>query len=102
MPEEVGRRARKKQHTRDELVLAATRLFGERGFDETTTADIAEAADVSQRTFFRHFASKEAVLYGDSDEIAAAFGDAIRNRPKREAPLTAVAGALHELAQAAA
>ena len=100
--EEVGRRARKKQHTRDELVSAATRLFSERGFDETTTADIADAADVSQRTFFRHFASKEAVLYGDSDDVAAAFGDAIRNRPKREAPLTAVANALGELAQLAA
>ncbi|HVT78893.1 MAG TPA: TetR family transcriptional regulator [Acidimicrobiales bacterium] len=100
--EEVGRRARKKQHTRDELVAAATRLFSERGFDETTTADIAEAADVSQRTFFRHFTSKEAVLYGDADEVAAAFGDAIRARPKREAPLTAVGNALHELAQLAA
>jgi AcrR family transcriptional regulator len=102
MPEDLGRRARKKQHTRDELVSAATRLFAERGFDETTTADIAEAADVSQRTFFRHFTSKEAVLYGDSDEAAAAFGDAIRGRPRREAPLTAVANALHELAQLAA
>jgi AcrR family transcriptional regulator len=99
MPEEIGRRARKKQHTRDELVLAASRLFTERGFDETTTADIAEAADVSQRTFFRHFTSKEAVLYGDSDEIAEAFGDAIRKRPLREAPLTAVANALGELTQ---
>ena len=102
VPEDLGRRARKKQHTRDELVSAATRLFAERGFDETTTADIAEAADVSQRTFFRHFTSKEAVLYGDSDDVAAAFGEAIRRRPKREAPLTAVANALHELAQLAA
>jgi AcrR family transcriptional regulator len=102
VPEDLGRRARKKQHTRDELVSAATRLFAERGFDETTTADIAEAADVSQRTFFRHFTSKEAVLYGDSDDVATAFGDAIRRRPKREAPLTAVANALHELAQLAA
>lgn len=102
VPEEVGRRARKKQHTRDELVIAATRLFSERGFDETTTADIAEAADVSQRTFFRHFASKEAVLYGDSDDVARSFGDAIRSRPKREAPLTAVANALHDLALLAA
>src|SRR5690242_3821738 len=102
VPEDLGRRARKKQHTRDELVSAATRLFAERGFDETTTADIAEAADVSQRTFFRHFASKEAVLYGDSDEIAAALGDAIRARPKKESPLTAVAAALRDLAQISA
>jgi AcrR family transcriptional regulator len=96
---EVGRRARKKQHTRDTLVSVAARLFAERGFDETTTADIAEAADVSQRTFFRHFPSKEAVLYGDSDEIAESFGAAIRNRPRKETPLVAVAAALRELAQ---
>jgi AcrR family transcriptional regulator len=96
---DIGRRERKKQHTRDELVAAASRLFTERGFDETTTADIAEAADVSQRTFFRHFASKEAVLYGDSDEVAEAFGDAIRSRPADEEPLQAVAGALQSLTQ---
>jgi AcrR family transcriptional regulator len=97
--DDLGRRARKKQHTRDELVAAASRLFTERGFDETTTADIAEAADVSQRTFFRHFASKEAVLYGDSEEVAEAFGDAIRSRPADEEPLEAVAGALQSLTQ---
>lgn len=97
--DEPGRRERKKQHTRDELIAAAARLFQERGFDETTTADIAEAADVSQRTFFRHFASKEAVLYGESDEIAAAFRAAIVARPKRESPITAVAAALRTLAE---
>lgn len=96
---EVGRRERKKQHTRDELIAAAVQLFGERGFDETTTADIAEAADVSQRTFFRHFASKEAVLYGDEAEVAAAFGDAIRSRPANEDPITAVAASFRALTQ---
>ncbi len=97
MTDEVGRRERKKQQTREELIVAATRLFRERGFDETTTADIAEAADVSQRTFFRHFTSKEAVLYGESDEVAAAFREAILARPKRESPITAVAAALRTL-----
>jgi AcrR family transcriptional regulator len=99
MSDELGRRARKKQHTRDELIAAAVRLFAEQGFDETTTIEIAEAADVSQRTFFRHFASKEAVLYGDSDVIAQAFGDAIRNRPAKEEPLEAVAAALRSLTE---
>ncbi len=99
MNEDVGRRERKKQHTREELIGAATRLFTERGFDETTTADIAEAADVSQRTFFRHFASKEAVLYGDDDVIAEAFFDAIIARPASETPVAAVAAALRTLVQ---
>lgn len=99
MTDEVGRRERKKQHTRDELIACAAQLFRERGFDETTTADIAEAADVSQRTFFRHFASKEAVLYGESEELAAAFKEAILARPKRESPITAVAAALRTLTE---
>lgn len=97
MTDEVGRRERKKQHTRDELIAVAARLFRERGFDETTTADIAEEADVSQRTFFRHFPSKEAVLYGESEQVAAAFRDAILARPKRESPITAVAAALRTI-----
>ncbi len=99
MTEDVGRRERKKQHTRDLLIAAAASLFTERGFDETTTADIAEAADVSQRTFFRHFASKEAVLYGDDDAIAEAFGQSILARPANEPPLEAVAAALRTLTE---
>src|SRR5213595_2916641 len=79
-PDAVGRRERKRNQTHAELVAAATRLFAERGFDETTTEAIAEAADVSQRTFFRHFASKEAVLYGESEELAAGLRDAILAR----------------------
>src|SRR4051812_10501978 len=92
--EPTGRRAQKKNRTRHDLIAAANRLFAERGFDETTTEAIAEAADVSQRTFFRHFASKEAVLYGDQDDNAEAFRSAILARPVGEAPLVAVAKAL--------
>ena len=95
----VGRRERKKRQTRDDLVAAAVRLFAERGFDETTTEDIAEAADVSQRTFFRHFPSKEAVLYGDDEAVESAFRDAILARPVREAPVVAVAAALRALTE---
>jgi AcrR family transcriptional regulator len=94
---DVGRRERKKRRTSEELIAAAARLFAERGFDETTTEAIAEAADVSQRTFFRHFASKEAVLYGDGAELEAAFRDAILSRPAKEGPLEATAAALRTL-----
>ena len=92
--DDAGRRERKKQRTRNDLIAAATQLFAERGFDETTTEAIADAADVSQRTFFRHFASKEAVLYGDRDEIETALRAAILARPQDEAPIEAVAAAL--------
>jgi AcrR family transcriptional regulator len=95
----LGRRDRKKQQTRDELVDAAVKLFAARGFDETTTEDIADAADVSQRTFFRHFPSKEAVLYGDAAAVELAFRDAIVGRDAKESPVDAVAHALRALTE---
>ncbi|RKT89169.1 DNA-binding transcriptional regulator, AcrR family [Saccharopolyspora antimicrobica] len=64
---ETGRRERKKQLTRQALVTAAIRLFDERGYDRTTVAEIAEAADVSKRTFFLHFPTKEDVLLADAE-----------------------------------
>ncbi|QBS45058.1 TetR/AcrR family transcriptional regulator [Nocardia sp. CS682] len=65
MPDEVGRRERKKRLTRQALVDAAVRLFTDQGYDQTSVADIAEAADVSKRTFFLHFPTKEDVLLAD-------------------------------------
>ncbi|MEU6246960.1 helix-turn-helix domain-containing protein [Glycomyces sp. NPDC047010] len=65
MVEELGRRERKKQQTRRALIETAARLFEERGYDATGVADIAEAADVTKRTFFLHFATKEDVLLSD-------------------------------------
>ncbi|CAL9445421.1 hypothetical protein SUDANB15_02315 [Streptomyces sp. enrichment culture] len=82
-----GLRERKKQRTRDALVRAALELFATRGYDGTTVDDIAAAVDVSQRTFFRYFASKEEVAFfvprlAESHVVEAALG-----RPPGEAPL---------------
>ncbi len=77
---------------------AGAQLFAENGFDETTTTDIAELADVSQRTLFRHFPTKEALLYGDMDELLLELRDALASRPAGEPVLAALRAAMLSLA----
>ncbi len=93
----LGRRERKKLETRRSLRDNALRLFAEQGFDRTTIEDITEAADVAQRTFFLHFASKEDVLLADARERGAAFEAALAAQPADASPLASVRGALHAL-----
>lgn len=77
-----GRRERKKAATRQALAAAARRLFLERGFDEVTVAEIADAADAAVSTLFAHFpGGKEALVLGDGNEREQALTAAVRQRP---------------------
>ncbi len=84
--------------TRDGLIEAAVALFATTGFDQTTTNDIAEAADVSQRTLFRHFPTKEALLYGDMDDLRSDLRLAFESRPADEPILDVLRHAMLSLA----
>jgi AcrR family transcriptional regulator len=76
----LGLRERKKQRTRQAIVDAAFTLFAERGYDGTTVADIAEAAEVAPRTFFSYFPSKDDVVFHDFEEKHAMVASWLRDR----------------------
>ncbi|WP_327314739.1 TetR family transcriptional regulator [Streptomyces sp. NBC_01235] len=83
-------RERKKQRTRDALLRVAVELFTSQGYEETTVDEIAEAVDVSQRTFFRYFSGKEEAALALVEMTVARFVEAVRERPPHEAPLEAL------------
>ena len=85
-----GLRERKKRQTRLDLASAAVRLFEERGYDEVTIDDIAAAANVSRRTFFRYFDSKDDVMAVDPEGKIAAMRIALRDGPPEEPTLDAL------------
>ena len=85
-------------NSRGRLQEAALTLFAERGFDQTTAAQIAEAAGLSERTFFRHFADKREVLFGGFGLLGRRLVEAIAEAPQGESPLDAVARGLEAAA----
>lgn len=94
----IGRRERKKLETRRALEAAALDLFACQGFDATTIEEITEAADVSLRTFFRYFATKEDVVLADQEERLALLRRVLDERPLDEPILLSVRKAVLALA----
>ncbi|HEY5137397.1 MAG TPA: TetR family transcriptional regulator [Candidatus Nanopelagicales bacterium] len=90
MTEPTGRREQHKRVTRAALHEAAQRLFAERGYQQTTVRDIAEAAGVTERTFFRYFGAKEELVLASAGDWLGPVSAAIRARPDDEDAVTAV------------
>jgi len=78
----AGLRQRKKRRTRAALAAAATQLFTQRGYDETTIADLAEVAEVAPRTFYSYFRSKEDVLLVDLDDRLLSLANVVIRLPE--------------------
>jgi AcrR family transcriptional regulator len=92
--DQPGRREQHKAATRQALQGAALRMFERRGYAATTVRDIASAAGVTERTFFRYFPSKEDLVLGEILDLIPVLQDHVRARPADESPYTAVLGAL--------
>jgi AcrR family transcriptional regulator len=94
MLSDVSLRERKRVRTRQAIVDAAVELFERNGYEGTTVADIAAAAEIGTRTFFSYFASKEEVLFPESDARVQAVVDAIADRAPGEGPAEVLLRAL--------
>ncbi|MDH6118458.1 TetR/AcrR family transcriptional regulator [Kitasatospora sp. GAS204B] len=94
-----GRREENKRRTHHALVREATRLFREQGYEATTVRDIARAAGVGERTFFRYFPSKESLILQQVRDLIPKLVAEIRIRPAAEPPLAALREAILELAR---
>ncbi|WP_435970315.1 TetR/AcrR family transcriptional regulator [Streptomyces sp. Qhu_M48] len=89
-----GLRERKKQRTRDELTRVALELFTTQGYERTTVDEIVDAVEVSQRTFFRYFSSKEEVAFAVQQMVEERFVEALGQRPPGEGPFDAMRNAV--------
>ncbi len=83
-----------KPDARGRLVQAAFALYGERGFEQTTVAEIAERAELTERTFFRHFADKREVLFAGATALQELLVSTVVDAPGSLAPIDAAAAGL--------
>ena len=99
MEKQNSLRDRKKEKTRQALIDASVKLFLKNGYDNTTVDDIAEHVEVSRRTFFRYFQSKESVVFTNHERRIALFRQLLEKHFCPEKPLDGVKAALLELAR---
>ena len=92
-----GLREKRKRQLKSELSQQAIRLFTQKGFEETTIDDIVEPLAVSKRTLFRHFATKEDLVFAWYEELTDELVRALEARPKAEAPFESVCETLRSL-----
>jgi AcrR family transcriptional regulator len=92
----TGLRERKKQQTREQIARVAMKLFLKRGFDAVTVAEVAEAADVSEKTVFNYFPAKEDLVFPNGEARWAALLDRIRDRPEGASLVQPFRAATHE------
>ena len=81
-------------NARGRLAQAAFALYGERGFEQTTVAEIAARAGLTERTFFRHFADKREVLFAGADALRELLVGTVTKAPASLAPIDAAAAGL--------
>src|SRR3954466_12060480 len=91
-----GVRERKKHRTRREISDVATRLFEDHGFEAVTLAQIADAAEVSVKTIFNYFGSKEDLYFGRAAELGESLLSAVRGRPAGPSVLDALHGLMRD------
>lgn len=99
MEKQNSLRDRKKEKTRQALIDASIKLFLKNGYDNTTVDDIAEHVEVSRRTFFRYFQSKESVVFTGHEGRITLFREILEKHFNAEKPLDGVRAALTEFAR---
>jgi AcrR family transcriptional regulator len=88
-------RSKSRESLRAEVAEVAFKVFAERGFDQVTATEVAEAAGISRASFFRYFESKEDAVFVAQEEVGVNVAEALRGRPDGEDAWTALRHAVH-------